>query len=205
MDKILYVGDTGVGKSRAITKLDPKTTLLLQCTKKRLPNQIDKEYVQGKNRFLCDTNDDVLNYITGVSNYDTMKHIKTIVVDDWSFASTKELMMRSNERGFEKFTDVALSLVKVVNAVDTGKDGVSVVFVTHLEHEIDGSVHVKTGSKFIREKWGLFEMFEIVLQGNKDYSIKTNGSPAKSPEGMFKPAIENDMKMILETIDKYYK
>jgi len=205
MEKILYLGETGVGKSRAVTKLDPETTILVQCTKKRLPNAVDKKYIKGKNRFLVSTNEQIVKVINGISTNEDFKHIKTIVIDDWSFASMKELMARSNERGFDKFTDVALGIVNVINAVDhSPREDVDVVFITHLEHELDGSLDVKTGSKFIKEKWGLIEQFEIVLVGNRDYTIKTNGQPAKSPEGMFEEIIENDLQKVLDRIKEYY-
>ena len=205
-EKILYIGETGVGKSRAICKLDPKETILLKAIKKRLPSKIEKEYVLGKNMFLIESNAELAKILKKLKEAKDLKGMKNIVIDDWSFLSAKELMARTKELGFQKFSEVAENIVKVLTAADNLQDELTVVFLSHTKVDENGDQILKTNSRFIEEKWGVVEQFEIVLLGNRDYSITTNGFPAKTPEGMFENTeIDNDMQMILDRIKEYYE
>ena len=42
-----------------------------------------------------------------------MSHIKTLVVDDWQYMSSFEYFDRANEKGYEKFTQIAANLAMV--------------------------------------------------------------------------------------------
>ena len=137
---------------------------------------------------------------------------KSIVIDDCQYLMANEFMRNAKVTGFQKFTDIALnfwSLVQIV--IDQLPDDVIVYFLGHIERDANGNEKFKTIGKMLDEKITIEGLFTIVLKtvvsdGKYQFSTQTNGmDTVKSPLGMFsEPLIENDLKMVDETIRDYY-
>ena len=59
-------------------------------------------------------------------------HIKTLVVDDWQYMSSFEYFDRANEKGYDKFTQIAANLAMVAKLPKDLRDDLTVIFLDTL-------------------------------------------------------------------------
>ena len=214
---ILIVGDSGSGKSTAVENLNPKTTYIINAKGKSLPwRGSKKQYsVENKNYFSTDQPNMILTILDKISAERT--EIKTVVVDDWQYVSAAELMAKSGEKGYDKFSSIGKAIYSLADKPKSLREDLTVVFLTHSEDltDADGNrkIKAKTVGKLIDNHITLEGMFTIVLYTNvektKDgmkYQFVTNTdgtNTAKSPKGMFPYKIDNDLSLVLNGIEKY--
>jgi hypothetical protein len=148
-----------------------------------------------------------------------MPHIKNVVVDDWQYMSSFEYFDRANEKGYDKFTQIASNLAQVAKMPKDLRDDLFIFFLTHSEESTDINGHrkvkAKTVGKMIDNTLTLEGLFSIVLfgkvikheDGNLEYvfETQTNGeNTCKSPMGMFESVtIPNDLQYVKERILEY--
>lgn len=216
-DKILIIGESGSGKSRATKTIDPKTTFFINSIGKSLPykgwkggyklwNPSDKT-----GNMLKTTNWEVIvkamHYVSS-----SMPEIKLIVVDDAQYIMSYEFLARAKEKGYEKFTELAQHFFLVITAPDDLREDLMVVFLAHSD-ESATKTRVKTIGKMLDEKITIEGLFTVVLlsysyketEGSMKYVFVTNSNgsnTSKSPEGMFGLTINNDLG---DVIKKYYE
>ncbi len=101
-------------------------------------------------------------------------------------------MAHCQEKGFDKFTNAALSFYEMIKAATYLPDNIRVYMVTHLDEDINGNSMVKvTGGKMITEKITIETMATIALGASKSkdgYKFRTQSTGRdfyKSPEGLF--------------------
>ena len=122
-----------------------------------------------------------------------------------------QMFAHAKEKGYEKFTDMALNFYSLLQSVISDTDDSTIVyFLHHVENE-DGILRAKTSGKMLREKLTVEGLFSIVLLCEADenghhFVTQSEGrSTAKSPLGMFgQTEIDNDLKMVDTTIRDYY-
>ena len=106
MTAALILGHSGSGKTTSLRNLNPDETLLIQVVKKSLP-------FRSKNWLHCNKDNPSGSILhTGPDSDLIIKAIqktkkKVIVIDDFQYLMSFELMNRTNERGFDKFTEIA--------------------------------------------------------------------------------------------------
>jgi len=208
----LIIGESGTGKSSAMRNLDPQRTLLIQSVKKRLPFTTKgtdwahrgEEHPAG-NIFVTDDSTRIVQLMRNTSR-------KIIVLDDWQYILANEFMRRSDERGFDKFTDIGRHAWDVIRAANDLADDVRVYILAHSQSDELGRVRTKTIGKLLDEKITVEGMFTIVLRTivrDGQYFFSTNNSgldTVKSPIGLFdKEFIENDLAMVDGRICDYYE
>ena len=221
---VLIIADSGTGKSTSMRTLDPKETFIINIANKPLPfkgwkkdyTNISKENPKG-NMTSASSAAGIIKAMKHVN--DNMPHIKTLVVDDWQYMSSFEYFDRANEKGYDKFTQIAANLAQVAKMPKDMRDDLTIFFLTHSEDSTDINGHrkvkAKTIGKMIDNTLTLEGLFSIVLFGHvkKDedgqlhYGFDTvnNGeNTCKSPMGMFDDGfIPNDLAYVNECIDKY--
>lgn len=217
---ILVMGQSGTGKSCSLRHLDPATTCLIKIINKPLPFKIAKEaYKPVKkdekgertgNLCVCDNADQLVKIISWINA--KRKDIKTLIIDDFQYLMANEYMYRSDEKGFNKFTDLAKHTWEVINATQQGRPDLLVYYLTHSELDNNNMYKAKTIGKLLDEKITLEGMFTVVLhslvlQDKYLFLTQHDGSHiAKSPLGMFQEKyIENDLNQINEKIKSYYE
>lgn len=221
---ILVIAESGAGKSTSIENLDPKATFIINVANKPLPFKgWKKKYV------LWSKDNPAGNLYTGSSaqqieaclGYINSKRpeIKTVVVDDFQYMSSFEFFDRSDEKGYEKFTQIGANLARIARMPKDLRDDLSVIFLTHAEESTDlegkRKFKAKTIGRMVDEKLSLEGLFSIVLFGKvkkgKDGDIRfifetqNNGeNTCKSPKGMF-PSFEipNDLAYVTQAIQDY--
>ena len=201
---VLVIADSGTGKSTSIRTLDPKETFIINIANKPLPfkgykskyTQISKDNPKG-NITSAASAAGIIKAMNHVN--DKMPQIKTLVVDDWQYMSSFEYFERANEKGYDKFTQIAANLAQEDST------------------DINGNrkVKAKTIGKMIDNTLTLEGLFSIVLfgkvnkndDGELEYGFETqnNGeNTCKSPMGMFEDKfISNDLQYVKDCIQKY--
>tara|TARA_R100001530_G_scaffold136146_1_gene115479 strand:+ start:3273 stop:3953 length:681 start_codon:yes stop_codon:yes gene_type:complete len=220
---VLVIADSGTGKSTAIRTLDPKETFIINIANKPLPFQgwkkdytmISKENPKG-NMTSASTAPGIIKAMQHVN--DKMPHITNLVIDDWQYMSSFEYFDRANEKGYDKFTQIAANLAQVAKMPKDMRDDLTIFFLTHSEETTDVNGHrkvkAKTIGKMIDNTLTLEGLFSIVLFGRVkktedglEYGFDTenNGeNTCKSPMGMFKDSfIDNDLQLVKNCITEY--
>jgi hypothetical protein len=220
---VLVIADSGTGKSTSIRKLDPKETFIINIANKPLPfkgwkknyTMISKDNPKG-NMTSAASAAGIIKAMNHVN--DKMPNIKTLVIDDWQYMSSFEYFDRANEKGYDKFTQIAANLAQVAKMPKDMREDLTIFFLTHSEDSTDINGHrkvkAKTIGKMIDNTLTLEGLFSIVLFGRvkKDedgleYGFDTvnNGeNTCKSPMGMFEDSfIDNDLQLVKDCITEY--
>lgn len=208
MTAIMVLGHSGSGKTTSLRNLDPSKTLLLQIVKKSLPFRskewlpCNKENPNGSILYIGADADKIVKAIQK-----TKKEI--IVIDDFQYLMSFELMNRTAERGFDKFTEIAKHAFAVIEAATQADDGKRVYILSHINSDEQGE-RIKTIGKMLDEKIVLEGMLTIVLKtvvtnGIYEFSTVNSGSDTvKTPLEMFdSPRIPNDLKIVDDAILNY--
>lgn len=125
---------------------------------------------------------------------------RIVIVDDFQYVMSNEFMRRSEEKSFDKFTEIGRHAWEVIKAAQDAPDDLRVYFLAHTEETPMGRVKMKTIGKMLDEKITVEGMFTIVLRTlTRDdqffFTTKNNGADTvKSPMGMFDSnEIDNDL------------
>ena len=221
---VLVIADSGTGKSTSIRTLDPKETFIINIANKPLPFQgwkknytlISKDNPKG-NMTSASSAPGIIKAMQHVN--DKMPNIKTLIVDDWQYMSSFEYFDRANEKGYDKFTQIAANLAQVAKMPKDMRDDLIIFFLTHSEETTDVNGHrkvkAKTIGKMIDNTLTLEGLFSIVLFGrvkrdedgtlHYGFDTVTNGeNTCKSPIDMFEETfIENDLQLVKDCITEY--
>jgi len=202
------LGESGTGKSTSMRSMDPAQTLLIQAIKKPLPFRSDGwRYVtkDGGNMIVRDNAADIIELM-----HRTQREV--IVLDDYQYVLANEFMRRTDERGFDKFTDIGKHAWEIIRAAADLPEHKRVYVLSHTETTDAGRVKAKTIGRMLDEKITLEGMFSIVLRTaviNDQYVFRTrnNGSDTvKTPLGMFDTeTIPNDLAAVDAAIVDYYQ
>ena len=134
---ICIAGESGTGKTTSMRKLDPDTTLYIDCDKKGLSWKGWKADFNGanKNYLVTDFPQVALNALRKVNEQENMKHIKVVVVDTINGLMVADEMRRAKEKGYDKWQDLAQSIYDLIDYSLTMRDDVTIVFVAHTQND----------------------------------------------------------------------
>lgn len=220
MSKLVAIaGDTGVGKSTSISFLNPEDTYIINVAGKELPFKgSSKLYnAEKKNYKVVENAKDTLALLNTLS--EKALHIKNIIIEDANYLMGFNMVDKATETGYTKFSVMAQDMKNLIQGAKKLRDDITVVYFSHIE-EIEDSGDIvgyklKTAGKLVDKEIKLDGLFTVVLyavpetKGDKtEYNFYTNRYkkyPAKSPHGMFPELkMENNLKTVIETVNKYY-
>lgn len=197
---ILIVGESGTGKSASLRNFQRGEVTYFNVAGKPLP---------FKGRFAYEHIGDSYRKIK-----QGLKELQTpvAVIDDCQYLMANEYMRRSDERGYDKFTEIAKNFWELITMVSELPYDKTVYFLSHIETDATGKEKIKTIGKMLDEKITVEGLFTIVLKtkvqdGKYSFSTQNNGNDTvKSPIGMF-PAneIDNDLKAVDDAVRAYYE
>ena len=206
----LVLGASGTGKSTSLRNLDPSKTLLIQCIKKPLPFRAAgwKTRINLKSEGnVIQTSDPVL-----IEKLLRSSPHEVVVIDDYQAVMVNELLSRSSEKGYDKFTDIAKAAWNVFNAAGDLAEHRRVYILAHTQTDDFGHVRMKTVGKMVDQTLVPEGYFTIVLKtdvvnSNYKFSTQTNGQDCcKSPIGMFaEKHIDNDLAVVDAAIQDFYQ
>lgn len=206
----LILGESGSGKSTSLRNLDPKKTLLIQCIKKSLPFRSEGWSLRTKDNptgNIIRTDDTAkIEQIMRKSKHEI------IVIDDFQSTLVNELMRRTTEHSYQKFTDIGKNVWSTFNTAGDLAENRRVYILAHTQTGDDGFVRMKTVGKMVDQTLVPEGFFTIVLRthvtnGNHLFSTQSNGMDcAKSPIGMFEDQlIDNDVNEVDKSITAFYQ
>lgn len=221
---IAVVGQTGTGKSTAVETLNPKETVIIGLTNKPLPFRgWKKNYTtgiqEGGNYLITADASKIVKVLDYISS--SRPDVKQIVIDDFQYLMSTEFMTRSDEQGWQKFTDIAKHAWNVITKARDLRDDLKVFFLCHDEiitENFQPKRKIKTIGKMLDEKVTLEGLFTVVLftdiqkkQENDmlEYTFITQNdgtTTGKSPKGMFESLnIPNDLDLVIKKINAYHE
>lgn len=197
----LILGESGTGKTASLRNMDGGKVFLIQAVAKPLPFR-----AANWKPWLCDDADGIVHAMRSPKN---TKDI--IVIDDFQYIMANEFMRRSNEVGFQKFTDIAKHAWEILNTASALAPNKRVYILAHTDTDETGKVRAKTIGKLLNEKITVEGLLTIVLRtavvnGQYIFTTKNNGSDTvKTPMDMFADEhIPNDLAAVDAAIVDYY-
>lgn len=195
---VLILGESGAGKSSSMRNFEPEEVSVFNVASKPMPFRKMLPRIDNASY-------DVIQKMLARPNK------KAYVIDDSQYLLCFEMFRTAKDTGYGKFTDMALHFYNLVQFViqNTPKDCI-VYFLHHTETTADGRIKAKTIGKMLDEKLTVEGLFSIVLLCQTDgvshtFVTQSDGSTtAKSPMEMFPLEIDNDLKMVDDTIREYY-
>lgn len=209
---IAIMGESGSGKTTSLRNCDPAHTYIIDSDKKGLPWKGWRSQYNAEAKNYCKSDD--VNYImqlmAGIN--ERAPHINLIVVDTANGIMVADEMRRSQEKGYDKWLDLATSIYYLVDNALFFRDDLTVVFMFHTQTERDDSgytnTRIKTSGKKI-DKIVLESKFPVVLlaktvNGEHIFETRANNSTAKTPLGAFDTeTIPNDLTAVLAALEEY--
>lgn len=206
----LILGNSGSGKSTALRNLDPSKTLLIQCIKKPLPFRA----AGWKTRLSLKSEGNVIQADEPAlieKLLRTSPH-EIVIIDDYQAVMVNELMNRSSETGFAKFTDIGKNAWNIFRAAGDLAEHRRVYIMAHTTTDEFGNVRMKTVGKLVDQHIVPEGFFTVVLRtevinSNYTFRTQTNGQDCcKSPIDMFTDQhIPNDLKVVDDAICDFYQ
>ncbi len=209
---ICVMGESGSGKTTAMRNLDPNTTYYIDCDKKGLSWRGWKATynADAKNYAQCSDKNKILRLLQAI--HEQKPEVKVIVVDTLNGIMIDDEFARMNEKGYDKWMDLAAAVYKIVNTSLTLREDLTVVFTAHTQTERDDNgnawTRIKTSGRKL-DKIVLESKFTCVLLAKRQdgkYILETqaNSSTAKSPMGMLPETMDNDIAEVIRLMDEYY-
>lgn len=206
----LVLGNSGTGKSTSLRNLDPSKTLLIQCIKKPLPFRAKgwktRHSLKDEGNVIQTDDPALIEKLMRQSPHEV------VVIDDYQAVMVNELMSRSSEKGYEKFTDIGRNAWNLFTAAGALAEHRRVYILAHTQTDEFGSVRMKTVGKMVDQTLVPEGYFTIVLRtdvinGQYLFRTQTNGQDcAKSPMGMFtEQHIPNDLAEVDAVIAEFYQ
>lgn len=208
------MGESGSGKTTSMRNLDSKTTFYIDCDKKGLSWKGWKEQynADNKNYWKTDVPEVVMQLLRKINEQKNMKHIKVVIVDTINALMVADEMRRMQEKGYDKWQDLASSVYYLFNYALTMRDDLTIIFTAHTQVDRDDSgymfTHIKTSGRKL-DKIVLESKLTTVLlakanNGKYVFELRANNSTAKTPLGAFTESeIDNDIVKVLDALKDY--
>lgn len=206
----LVMGESGTGKSTALRNLNPANTLLIQAVRKPLPFRSAGWRPCTK----ADPNGSIIVTDNAATIEGAMRRSTrdVVVIDDFQYVLANEFMRRSDEKGFEKFSDIGRHAWNILMAATELAERRRVYILAHTASDEFGKTRMKTIGKLLDEKITPEGLFSIVLRtavrdGEYLFATQNSGNDTtKSPIGLFADQyIENDLAAVDAAITDYYQ
>ena len=212
---VLIMGASGLGKSTSLRNLPAEEIAIINITNKPMPfrNKDNKKIVSLKD-FKKDGEQDLSYEELYKRIITTIKATKKkiIVIDDSSYMMTFENFEKANNKGYDKFTNMAKNYYDLIKSAISCRDEKIVYIITHEEiDDVNQLYRPKTIGKMLSNQLVIEGLFSIVLRSlykNGEYIFQTQNdgtSVCKSPMDLFKQKeMPNDLLEIDKLIREYY-
>lgn len=204
---VLILGESGSGKSASLRNFGSDEVGIINVASKPLPFKSEiKPYNVSKI-----AKEKGLNRYTLIKSALNKGTLKTYAIDDSQYLLAFDSFDKAKETGYGKFTDMAVNFKDLIDfCINDLPDDRIVYFLHHCETTDSGKVKAKTIGKMLDSQLTVEGLFAIVLycvadgQTHKFITQSDGYSTAKSPMEMFSLEIDNDLKMVDQTIREYY-
>lgn len=219
-EPILYMGQTGCGKSTSLRNLPPEETIIIKPNAKSLPFPGADKYVQGTNLIVNAELDQIAPIIDHISA--NLPAVKYVILEDFTHTfsarifSPNFLSRTSGGDAFQRWNDFGASVFGAIFAKShLWREDLYIIVIHHTEIKEDGSIGFKSAGKLLDNTIDFPSYFTYIFHGvvqqtdaGVNYSVLTNKDSirqAKTPYGVFPMYVPNDMKAILDRITSFKK
>ena len=196
---VLILGESGSGKSTALRNFEPDEIGIFNVAGKPLPFRKKMKVINAATYQIIEK---VLSKST----------CKAYAIDDSQCLMAFTLFNKAKEKGYDKFTDIAVEFYKLLRfIIDRTPPDCIVYFLHHTETTDMGKVKAKTIGKMLDKQLTVEGQFSIVLLCRTDgkrhwFETQSDGfTTAKSPMDMFPFEIDNDLKTVDTAIREYWQ
>lgn len=215
-NSILVLGESGSGKSTSLRNLDSSETFVINVIGKPLPfrgalskyRKLSSDGLEG-NYYATDDTATIKRIINLINQ--KRPDIKTLVIDDFGYTVTNSFMRKANQRGYDRFVEIAKDMFDVLDIVSNLRDDLYCFVMMHTETDSQGRSKPRTVGRMIDQYICIEGKFSTVVHavvndGNYQFITNFDGQHmAKSPFGMFDNLlIDNDLFLIIETMKEYF-
>ncbi|MFO7896359.1 MAG: hypothetical protein R6U84_05470, partial [Candidatus Cloacimonadales bacterium] len=127
------------------------------------------------------------------------------------FLLSHEFMRRAKERGYDKYSDMAVNGWQSIMALKSLRPDLLSVVIAHSELDVTGFARLKTIGKLLSEKMDFEGEFEMCLHarvedGQYFFQTQQDGEyMARSPMEMFDESlIPNDLAVVIDKVKEYF-
>lgn len=195
---VLILGESGSGKSTSLRNFEPEEIGIFNVASKPLPFRKKLRVANGA----------TYNLIYEILS---KPRLNAYIIDDSQYLLAFEFFDRALEKGYDKFTQMALNFNDLIQfVINRTPPGCIVYFLHHTEETKSGTLKAKTIGNMLDEKLTVEGLFSVVLlcRAAKDrhyFMTQSEGvSTAKSPMEMFPAEIDNDLKLVDTAIREYW-
>lgn len=221
------MGESGAGKTTSLRNLPPEETLYIDCDGKGLAwrgwRQQYKALARTEGGSFTGNYTTALSKTTGLVDKDVVlkmlawanavPQFKYVVVDTINGIMVDDEMARMNEKGYDKWADLAGAVYHIISYAEKSmREDMTVIFVAHTQTDRDDFgnswTRIKTNGRKL-DKIVLESKFPVILHarcidGQYVFETRANNSTAKTPMGAFEEmTVPNDIMMVLERLEEY--
>ncbi len=219
---ILLEGQSGTGKSTSWETMDELKSYVIT------PNSKPLAFEGGRTRY-CKENKNISYGVDLMTIAPLLKtinekapHIKYIFLEDFTHHFNKRVMDKGfiskkvGGEAFAKWNELASDIMNnIITTAEGMRDDVYVIVAAHTQINENGMEVLKTPGKLLDQSIDIPSYFTYIFHtnvimkdgNNREYRFLTNSDgvhQAKTSKGCFKELyIPNDMKLVIDTIDKY--
>ncbi|MBQ9020611.1 MAG: hypothetical protein IJ113_01150 [Eggerthellaceae bacterium] len=197
-ERVMIIGGSGVGKSSSYENFKDSEVGIFNVAGKRPPFRKKLAMV---NRPSYQQIKDTL----------AANNLHAYIIDDSTYLMQFAMFEHAREKGFEKFTSMALDFEQLLQAASGTDEDTIVYFLHHPQFGEDGKAKPQTVGKMLDNQLNIEGLFPIVLEcavrdGEHVFVTKNDGfNVAKAPRGMFDAdIIPNDLKAVDTAIREYW-
>ena len=194
---VLVLGESGSGKTASLRNFKKDDLGLLNVLGKKMPFRSELQSI------------DNARYNQILQAFQSNKR-KCYVVDDANYLMQLANFAKAEERGYDKFTKMAMDFERMLEAAMATDDETIVYVLMHPQYDDAGNAKPKTIGKMLDNQLtieGLVSMTLVAFGDENGYHFRTNdpNGIAKSPMGMFDAEIiDNDLAMVDATARAYW-
>lgn len=208
------MGESGSGKTTALRNLDPSYTYFIDADGKGLSwGGWRKQYNAESKNYTC-SNDAafVLKVLKSIN--DKAPHVNVVVVDTLNAIMVHEEYVHKDEKGYDKWSDLAWNVWGIVDYALTMRDDITVVFNCHIQTDRDDNGYLMSRIKTNGRKLNKLELetrFQNLFhsyrndEGEYVFGIRAKNDTAKCSFGFYEglDTVPNDMAKIIADLREF--